>query len=156
MNKEIVKAMNKKEKKEPSKLIKWWRKNDYKVYRVIFFYIYLPSVAYEKIKKYLKSRIEWSEERATEILNYYIPRRAEWDNENKEFFFFDNGYGWNFGLAKKYLKRKDYAFWKKFGSSWCYEIREFLVKDFELEGFTKEVNYDYYGTDTEIIFKMNE
>ena len=51
-------------------------------------------------------------------------------------------------------KRKDYAFWKKFGSSWCLEIREFLVKDFELEGFTKEVVEDYYGTDTEIIFKM--
>ena len=153
MNKEVVKAMNKKEKKV-SNFKKWWSKNDYKVYRVLFFYIYLPSVVYEKIKKYLKSRIEWSEERATEILNYYIPRRADWDNEEKEFFFFDNGYGWSFKMAKKYLKRKDYAFWKKFGSNWCDEIREFLVKDFELEGFTKKVNDAYGGTDTEIIFKM--
>jgi hypothetical protein len=96
----------------------------------------------------------WSDERATEILNYYIPRRAEWDDEEKEFFFFDNGYGWGFHSAKKYLKRKDYAFWKKFGSSWCLEMKEFLVKDFELEGFTKEVNYEYYETSTEIIFKM--
>ena len=96
----------------------------------------------------------WSDERATEILNYYIPRRADWDDEEKEFFFFDNGYGWGFQSAKKYLKRKDYAFWKKFGSSWCLEMREFLVKKFELEGFTKEVNYDCYGTDTEIVFKM--
>ena len=153
MNKEVLKAMSKKEKKT-SNLKKWWNKNNYNVCRVLFFYIYLPSVAYEKIKKYIHKQIVWSEERATEILNYYIPRRAEWDDEKKEFFFFDNGYGWNFRLAKKYLKRKDYAFWKKFGSSWCLEIREFLVKDFELEGFTKEVVEDYYGTGTEIIFKM--
>lgn len=153
MNKEIIKAMNKKEKKT-SNLKKWWNKNDYKVYRVIFFYIYLPSVVYEKIKKYRRNQIVWSDERATEILNYYIPRRADWEDEDKAFFFFDNGYGWGFQSAKKYLKRKDYAFWKKFGSSWCLEMREFLVKKFELEGFTKEVNYDYYGTDTEIVFKM--
>ena len=49
MNAEIIKAMNKKEKKV-SNFKKWWSKNDYKVYRVLFFYIYLPSVAYEKIK----------------------------------------------------------------------------------------------------------
>lgn len=153
MNKEIVKAMNKKEKKI-SNFKKWWNKNDYKVYRVLFFYIYLPSVVYEKIKKYRRKQIVWSDERATEILNYYIPRRADWEDEDKAFFFFDNGYGWSFHSAKKYLKRKDYAFWKKFGSSWCLEMREFLVKNFELEGFTKEVNYDYYGTDTEIIFRM--
>ena len=153
MNKEVLKAMNKKEKKI-SNFKKWWNKNNYKVCRVLFFYIYLPSVVYEKIKKHIRKQIVWSEERATEILNYYIPRSSEWDDEKKEFFFFDNGYGWNFRLAKKYLKRKDYAFWKKFGSSWCLEIREFLVKDFELEGFTKEVVEDYYGTDTEIIFKM--
>lgn len=153
MNKEIIKAMNKKEKKF-SNFRKWWNKNDYKVYRVIFFYIYLPSVAYEKIKKHAREQIKWSDERATEILNYYIPRRADWEDEDKAFFFFDNGYGWSFQSAKKYLKRKDYAFWKKFGSSWCFEMREFLVKKFELDGFTKEVNYDYYGTDTEITFKM--
>lgn len=153
MNKEVIKAMNKKEKKT-SNFKKWWVKNNYKIYRVLFFYIYLPSVAYEKIKKYLRSRIEWSEERATEILNYYIPRRAEWDDEDKEFFFFENGYGWSFHFAKKYLKRKDYAFWKKFSSSWCYEIRKFLVKDFELEGFSKTVIESCCGTDTEIIFKM--
>lgn len=153
MNKEVIKAMNKKEKKT-SNFKKLWVKNNYKIYRVLFFYIYLPSVACEKIKNYLKSRIEWSEERATEILNYYIPRRAEWDDEDKEFFFFDNGYGWSFHFAKKYLKRKDYAFWKKFGSSWCYEIREFLVKDFELEGFSKTVIEGCCGTDTEVIFKM--
>lgn len=153
MNKEIIKAMNKKEKKT-SNLKKWWNKNDYKVYRILFFYIYLPSVAYEKIKKYRRKQIVWSDERATEILNYYIPRRADWDDEEKEFFFFDNGYGWGFQSAKKYLKRKDYAFWKKFGSSSYSEITEFLIKHFELEGFTKEVIYNYYGTDTEIIFKM--
>ena len=153
MNKEVTKAMNKKETKIDT-VLKWWNKSGYKVMRVLLFPLWWGICIKDKVNHYLNKKEVWSEERATEILNYYIPRSSEWDDEKKEFFFFDNGYGWNFRLAKKYLKRKDYAFWKKFGSSWCLEIREFLVKYFELEGFTKEVVEDYYGTDTEIIFKM--
>lgn len=35
MNKEVEKVINKKNKEHPVK--DWWRKNDYKVLRVIFF-----------------------------------------------------------------------------------------------------------------------
>ena len=152
MNAEIIKAMNRKTEKHPVR--DWWKKNDYKVLRVVLFPVWICMRACKKIKDKLDAQVVWSDERANEILSYYVPRKCSWDEENQELYFFDNGYGWNFRLAKKYLKRKDYAFWKKFGSSWCLEIREFLVKDFELEGFTKEVVEDYYGTDTEIIFKM--
>ena len=149
MNKEIVKAM--KSKKEPSKIRKWWSKNDYKVWRVILFPIWIGSIINEKIEKYLNSRNKWSEERADEILQYYILRRAEWVEDEKEFYFFDNGYGW--GTAKKYLKRRDRRFWKVNSGSWGYKIREYLIKSFELEGFTKEViNKDLDWT--EIIFKL--
>jgi hypothetical protein len=153
MNKEIIKAMN--GKKEPSKLRKWWKKNDYKVWRVIFFPIWIGSIIKEKIEKFLNSRNKWSEERANEILQYYIPRRAKWCAEEKEFYFFDNGYGWSMNLAKKYLKRKDRRFWKVNSGAWGYKMRSYLINEFELEGFTKEV----LNTDdswTEISFKMNK
>ena len=153
MNKEIVKAMNRKEK-EPTNFSKWWNKNSYKVMRIIFFYIWLPMCAIKKIEKKLNSRNHWNNERADEILNYYIPRRAEWDNEEKEFFFFDNGYGWSIGLAKKYLKLKDRRFWKVNGNHPASDLCYYLVEKFELEGFTKEV-VDYSYGSTEIIFKMN-
>ena len=32
------------------------------------------------------------EERAKEILNYYIPNFADWNADDKCFYFFDNGY----------------------------------------------------------------
>ena len=149
MNKEIEKAMN--GKKEPSKLRKWWRKNDYKVWRVVLFPIWIGTIIKTKIEKFLNSRNKWNEERADEILQYYIPRRADWCAEEKEFYFFDNGYGW--GMANKYLKRKDRRFWKNHKGFCGGKIREYLMKSFELEGFTKELINTDSGW-TEIIFKL--
>ena len=77
MNKEVIKAMNKKEV-EIDKFRKWWNKNGYKVMRVILFPIWWGIKAKTKIDYHLNSREEWSEERVKEILNYYVPRFAEW------------------------------------------------------------------------------
>ena len=151
MNKEIMKAMSRKEKKHTIR--KWWNKNDYKVMRVIFFPIWIGSIISKKIENYLNSRNKWSEERANEILQYYIPRRADWSAEEKEFYFFDNGYGWSMNFAKKYLKRRDRRFWKIHAKFWGGKIQNYLIDKFELEGFTKEVVSDC--TDwVEIIFKL--
>lgn len=147
MNAEIVKAMNKKEKQNTFR--KWWNKNGYKVMRVIFFPIWFISIAHEKINKWLNSRQLWNETRVNEILNYYIPRRAEWNNEDKHFYFFDNGYGWNIYSAKKYLKRKDRRFWKMYR----YDIRLYLIDKFELESFNKQIGDCSEGW-TEITFQM--
>ena len=154
MNKEIIKAMNKKETKI-DKIRKWWSKNGYKVMRVILFPIWWGIKAKEKITSYLNSKCEWSEERANEILSYYIPRNSDWDAEDKSFYFFDNGYGWSIDCAKKYLKRKDRRFWK-LHTGWAGgKIRTYLIEKFELEGFKKEVG-DCYDSRTDISFKMIE
>lgn len=149
MNKEIVKAMNRKEKKHT--IHKWWNKNGYKVNRIIFFPVWIGLKTYHEIQERLNQRVYWDEEKAQEILNYYIPRRSEWDEENKEFYFFDNGYGW--GMAKKYLKRRDRRFWKLHKGFCGGMIRDYLINEFELEGFTKEVG-DCSNSWTEIIFKL--
>lgn len=153
MNNEIIKAMNRKPKNNTFR--KWWSKNGYKVNRVIFFPIWIVMVISEKVQKKLNARQVWSEERVNKILNYYIPRRAEWDAEEKEFYFFDNGYGWSMNLAKKYLKRKDRRWWKNHTSGYGGDVRKYLTTSFELEGFTKKV-LSNYSDQTEIIFKLNE
>lgn len=150
MNKEVIKAMNKGNKTgKVDNIRKWWHKNSYKIARVVLFPIWFGVCAKEKITKYLNSRVEWNEERAKEILNYYIPRTAEWDATKKEFYFFDNGLGWYLQLAKRYLKRKDYRFWRVN----YYRIRKYFEDAFELEGFTKEI-IPNCNSWTEIIFKM--
>lgn len=152
MTTEIIKAMNKIEKKHPVR--KWWNKNGYKVMRVILFPIWIGIVITEKINKYLNSRQEWSDERAKEILNYYVPRRANWNAEDKTFYFFDNGMGWG-NLAKKYLKRKDRRWWNLHRGWTGGKIRDYLLNEFELEGFTKEIGNCYDGW-TEVSFTMIE
>lgn len=149
MNKEIIKAMNKKEKKHPFR--KWWNKNGYKVLRVILFPLWIASIIHEKSVKWLNTRQAWSEERANEILSYYVPRKAEWDEEEKCFCFFDNGFGWNIHLAKRYLKRKDRRFWKNYH----HKIRHYLIDSFELVGFVKEEGCCAEGW-TELCFTLLE
>ena len=148
MNKEIMKAMNKNE----HKMRKWWDKNSYKVFRVIFFPVYFYAVAKDRITDYLREKIEWDENRATEIFNYYIPRAAEWDSDDNTFYFFNNGMGWQGYYAKRRIKMKDRRFWKKFSG---YKMREYLIDKFELEGFTKVLG-DCSGGWTEVRFILNE
>lgn len=154
MNKEIIKAMNKKETKI-DKLRKWWSKNGYKVMRVILFPIWWGIKAKEKITSYLNSKCEWSEERANEILSYYIPREADWNEDDKCFYFFDNGMGWEMKYNKKKIKLKDRRWWENYTKVWGGKVRTYLIEKFELEGFEKIVGntYDFY---TEISFKMIE
>ena len=154
MNKEVIKAMNKKEV-EIGKFRKWWDENGYKVMRVILFPIWWGIKAKAKIDYNLNSREEWSEERVKEILNYYVPRFAEWDAKDKSFYFFDNGYGWSIGFAKKYLKRKDRRFWNFYNGCSGGVIRYYLINEFKLEGFEKEIG-NCSDDWTEIIFRMIE
>ena len=152
MNNEVIKAMNKKPRKD-SNFKKWWRKNGYKVWRVVLFPLWAFVWSRDKIKTYLNARTEWSESRANEILSYYVPRFADWDNEDKAFYFFDNGYGWSMSLAKKHLKLKDRRFWKLYASWGGGDVRDYLINNFELEGFTKKVRNGCDGW-TEITFTM--
>lgn len=66
MNAEVIKAMNRKEPKT-TKIREWWHKNDYKVYRIIFFPIWIATLLSTKFTKWLNSRQRWSDERANEI-----------------------------------------------------------------------------------------
>lgn len=155
MNKEIVKAM---QGKQENKARKWWRKNGYKVWRVVLFPLWAGEILWNEINKRLNNKQEWNEERANEILNYYIPRRSEWDEKEQCFYFFDNGMGWSLALAKRYLKRKDRRFWKVNCGWWGGKMREYLIEKFQLEGFTKEVSDIIDARDdwTEITFKLNK
>ena len=153
MNKEIIKAMNRKEKNHPIR--DWWNKNGYKVLRVVLFYIWLPALGIEKIQKKLNARQKWSEDRAKEILDYYIPRKAEWCEEDKTFYFFDNGMGWSMSFAKKYLKLKDRRWWDCHRGWVGGKIRTYLIDEYRLEGCTKEIG-NCSGGWTEVSFTKIE
>ena len=56
MNKEVIKAMNRKEKKKNQTFQKWWDKNDYKVKRAILFPVWITILICEKVTKWLDNR----------------------------------------------------------------------------------------------------
>lgn len=149
MNKEVIKAMNNKEKNGFSK---WWKKYR-KFIRFPFYIIRFIIKVTDKIKLYRYKKLKWSEERADKILSYYVPRSAKWDNENKEFYFVDNGYGWGMKCWRRKVKIKDRRWWKKYTCGWGGEVRKYLIEEFELDGFEKEVDRtdDFW---TEITFKL--
>lgn len=154
MNKEVIKAMNKKENKI-DKIRKWWNKNGYKVMRVVLFPLWLGIQTKEKIEAHLNSNCEWSDKRANEILNYYIPRKADWNERDKCFYFFDNGMGWGRKYNKRFIKFRDRRWWDCNRGFWGGKIRTYLIEKFELEGFEKEVG-NCYDSWTEISFTMIE
>lgn len=155
MNKEVIKAINK-NNTTFAKIRRWWSKNGYKINRIILFPLWIGIIVKDKINDYLNNKQSWNEEKANNILNYYVPRYSEWREDKKQFFFFDNGSGWSIGYAKYYLKRKDRRFW----NCNAYRIRDYLVDSFELEGFTKEIisnsNYLATGVWVELTFTLNE
>lgn len=151
MNKEVIKVINGKETKL-SRLRKWWNRNGYKVMRIVLFPIWIAVLSSEKIKRWLNSKQEWSDERADRVLNYYIPRVAEWSEEDKSFYFFDNGLGWSYS---KRIKLKDRRWWVCYSSLWGGEVRKYLINNFELDGFKKEIG-DIYDGRTEIAFRLIE
>ena len=157
MNNEIKKAIRNKEKSH--KIREWWDRNGYIVLRIILFSLWIGIILKEKITKYLNNRQVWSDARTDAILNYYVPQYADWDKEDKCFYFFDNGYGWSIA-TKKIIKRKDRRYWKYHIGHYGGRIRSYLIKSFKLEGFEKEIvnpkEANCYGGATEIIFRMIE
>lgn len=153
MNKEVIKAMNRKEKNSPIR--QWWKEHGYIVLRVVLFPLWITCIALEALSQWLDSRNQWSVKRVDKILQYYIPRVSGWNSTDKCFYFSDNGMGWNLGLAKRYLKRRDYRFWHLHNGCFGGKIRKYLVDEFELEGFVKEVE-NHYDDWTIITFRMIE
>lgn len=150
MNKEIEKAMNRKEGKT-FHFYGWWIKNGYKVMRVVLFPIWVYMCGKRKINNYLNSKCKWDEERANKILSYYVPRYSKWNAENKSFYLADNGLGWD----KEKIKMKDRRWWKNNTRGWGGEVRIYLIEKFEMEGFEKIVGDTYDGW-TEVTFKLIE
>lgn len=150
MNKEIEKAMNRKESKT-FHFYGWWIENGYKVMRVVLSPMWVYMCGKRKINNYLNSKCKWDEERANKILSYYVPRYSKWNAENKSFYLADNGLGWD----KKKIKMKDRRWWKNNTRGWGGEVRTYLIEKFEMEGFEKIVG-DTYDSWTEVTFKLIE
>ena len=90
MNAEIIKAMNRKNEKHPIR--DWWKKNGRKVVRVTLFPVWVLDRLNNKWYAMKDAKHAWSDERVNEILNYYVPRKCSWNEEEQELYFFDGSF----------------------------------------------------------------
>lgn len=137
MNK-IEKQVNRKKRRENNKLRKWWRKNSYKVWRVLLFWLWIPIKLFcdADDKKY--KAIQYSDEITKKYLDKVLPYLVSyWGEEPDCFLMTDAGDmgGISFkalmSLPRRYRKQERYF------SKFYQEVKAYIVRTYEVDGYEK-------------------
>ena len=73
MKNKIEKQVAKKQRRKNNKLRKWWSRNDYKVWRVLLFWLWIPIMLFNKKKDNQYKTMQYSEKRAKKYLDKVLP-----------------------------------------------------------------------------------
>lgn len=135
---EIEKQVAKKQRKENNKLRKWWRKNDYKVWRVLLFWIWIPMVLFGVKEEKRFKAIQYSNETTKKYLDKVLPYLVTYWREEPNCFLItsaDDMGGINFkalmGLPRRYRKQERYFI------KFYQEAIAYLVRTYEVDGYGK-------------------
>lgn len=87
----------------------------------------------------------WDDKKATKALDYILPHKLEWIEENNAYYYcMDWGY-YNFSkYAPFYLK--------KWASKFNYGLHQYIATDYEKDGYIKTIEKDSWG-DTWVKFE---
>ena len=137
MNK-IEKQVAKQQRRENSKLRKWWRNNDYKVWRALLFWIWVPMLLLAKRDHRKYKTMQYSNETTKKYLDKVLPYLvSHWREESNCFLFTtasDMG-GIDFralmSLRRRYRKQERYFI--KFYE----EVKAYIVRTYEIDGYEK-------------------
>lgn len=139
MNK-IIKTKEKFDRKQNNKIRKWWRKNNYKIYRVILFPIWIVITLLEKHDNKQYEQLKYSPEVCKKYLDKVMPFMvAKYCENAKEILISDADdmgdieFGDFCGdkLRKKY--KNIYQFFSKFHRS----FKEYVFTEYQIEGYEK-------------------
>ena len=137
----IEKQFKKNEKKKNSAIRNWWRKNDYKVYRVLLFYVYIPVYFYEKAKKTRYDSMKYSDELTKKYLDKVLPKLvARYEESPNEILFHNTedfgGIRFYWDLCSNYMRKKfkkETRYFTKFDS----KVREYIIDEYTIDGYEK-------------------
>lgn len=137
MNK-IEKQVAKKQRKENNKLLKWWSRNSYKVWRVLLFWVWIPIMLFDKTKDQQYKAMKYREETTKKYLDKVLPYLvSHWDEDPNCFLFttYSDMGGVNFralmSLRRRYRKQERYFI--KFYE----EVKAYIVRTYEIDGYEK-------------------
>ena len=134
----IEKQVAIKQRRENSKLRKWWRSNSYKVWRVLLFWIWIPMVLSNKKKDKQYKSMQYSEETTKKYLDKVLPYLVSYWGEEPNCFLFttagDMG-GINF-KALMHLRRR-YRKQERYFTKFYEEVKAYIVRKYEIDGYEK-------------------
>ena len=150
--KKLKKEKQKKEFKQ-NKLLKWWRKNNYKVWRVILFPIWIFQLLHKKYKKYKNDSMVFSNKVCKKYLDKMIPialtnRVSSW--ESIDCFTISNVGDFSIvtfsslgGLFDNYFRRhrckKEVSYIYKFYK----QVEKYIIDEYQIDGYNKEKMTNY-------------
>ena len=137
MNK-IEKQVNKKKRRENNRLKKWWRKNSYKVWRVLLFWFWLPiKLFYDAGNKKYKA-MQYNNETTKKYLDKVLPYLVSYWGEESDCFLITNASdmgGISFRalihLPRRYRKQERYF------TKFYEEAKAYIVRKYEVDGYEK-------------------
>lgn len=139
----IEKQFQKQDRKKNNALRKWWRKNDYKVLRVLLFYIWIPCWAYDKIKDARYENLTYSNATTKKYLDKVMPKLVAHYEENPNTILFsdaDDFGGITFrdlsfsSFMKKHFKKES-----KYFSKFNRLIKKYIIEEYQIDGYKKIV-----------------
>lgn len=137
MNK-IEKQVNRKKRRENNRLKKWWRKNSYKVWRVLLFWLWLPIKLFCDADDKQYKAIQYSNEITKKYLDKVLPYLvAYWREEPNCFLMTDAGDmgGISFkalmSLPRRHRKQERYF------TKFYQEVKAYIVRTYEVDGYEK-------------------
>ena len=136
-----------KNKKPKANRKKWWviKTKNY-VIPLYLLPIALIIIPFYKFNDLIESKcLKWSNERADKVLNKWLLKVLEWDEETNEYSRSINVFGNWFSYKSMPFGHRKWA-WKH-----EYTLKDYLLEKYENPNYTKTVekDYDWY----EIIFK---
>lgn len=142
MNDKLIKAKEKHDKKHPIK--SWWRKNGYKIMRVILFPIWISYEIKTRLKDKWYKELEFSPEVCKAYLDKVLPGMVAHYCEDAKCFLISNTddmgdiqfcYFWQ----SSQINKKYESFFLKF-TRLC---EEYILNNYQIDGYQKMVLLNY-------------
>jgi hypothetical protein len=142
MNK-IEKQFQKKEQKKNNKIRKWWSKNSYKVFRVVFFYIWIPALIHKKLKDSRYKKLEYDDKITKKYLDKVMPKLVPYCLDTPAYILFHNtndfgGIRFYWDLCSNWMARK-FKKETKYFSKFHALVQNYIIEEYQIDGYEKMV-----------------
>lgn len=90
----------------------------------------IPFVPFELFRSWRYHRMQWSDEKATKVLDAILPKELEWIEEDNAFYY---SMDWDpYGIGSKAPRR-----YKKWANKFSWKLRDFIRNGYENSDYIK-------------------